>query len=143
MNETNEAVSAGESETAPARSRPGVSDEQVQRWVSWIAVGGIVLLAMFFNGFMAYQMLQGLPADPAKDSWLITLLNAHYSAMVGTPMSAVTAFCIVTLLKVTNGPIEFEAVGFKFRGASGPIVFWLLCFLAITSAFHLLWTKPA
>lgn len=59
--------------------------------------------------------------------------------MVGTPLAIITAYCLVSLLKVTNGPVEFEAVGFKFRGASGPIVLWVFCFLAIGTMFHLLW----
>jgi hypothetical protein len=49
----------------------------------------------------------------------------------------------VSLLKVTSGPIEFEAIGFKFRGASGPIVLWVFCFLSIAVAFHLLWPNVA
>jgi hypothetical protein len=76
-------------------------------------------------------------SDP--NNWLTKLTKTHYAALVGTPMSAVTAFCIVSLLKVTSGPIEFEALGFKFRGASGPIILWVLCFLAVAAAFHLLW----
>jgi hypothetical protein len=68
------------------------------------------------------------------------LLDERFAAMAGTPLAAVTAFCIVSVLKVTNGPIEFEGFGFKFRGASGPIVLWLLCFGAIACAFYFLWS---
>ena len=85
---------------------------------------------------MIYQTIRG-ESQPAN--WLIKLTQSNYAALVGVPMSAVTAFCIVSLLKVTNGPIEFEALGFKFRGASGPIVLWVLCFLAIVVAFRVLW----
>jgi hypothetical protein len=57
-------------------------------------------------------------------------------------MAATTSFSIVSLFKVTNGPIEFEALGFKFHGASGPVVLWLLCFLAVVVSFHLLRLTP-
>jgi hypothetical protein len=42
-----------------------------------------------------------------------------------------------------RGPIEFEAFGFKLRGASGPIVLWVFCFLSIAAAFQLLWRNVA
>ena len=54
-------------------------------------------------------------------------------------MAAIAAFSIVTLLKVTYGPIEFEALGFKFRGAAVPIILWIFCFLTGVAAVRLLW----
>jgi len=89
---------------------------------------------------MIHQTIWG---KPDSGNWLIELAKTHYAALVGTPMSAVAAFCVVSLLKVTHGPIEFEAFGFKFRGASGPIVLWILCFLSIVAAFHILWPHVA
>jgi magnesium-transporting ATPase (P-type) len=112
------------------------SDAILRRWVTWFGVVGTVVLGAFFFGFMIYQTIRG-ESEPAN--WLIKLTQTNYAALVGVPMSAVTAFCIVSLLKVTNGPIEFEVLGFKFRGASGPIVLWVLCFLAIVVAFRVLW----
>ena len=112
------------------------SDAILRRWVTWFGVVGTVVLGAFFFGFMIHQTVRG-ESQPAN--WLIKLTRSNYAALVGVPMSAVTAFCIVSLLKVTSGPIEFEALGFKFRGASGPIVLWVLCFLAIVVAFRVLW----
>jgi hypothetical protein len=112
-------------------------DARLRLCASWIAVGGTALLASYFFLFLAYQLIWG-PSVP--ESWLAILLDEHYAAMAGTPLAAVTAFCIVSVLKVTNGPIEFEGFGFKFRGASGPIVLWLLCFGAIACAFYFLWS---
>jgi hypothetical protein len=113
------------------------SDPGLRTLASWVAVGGTALLASYFFLFLAYQLIWG---PPAPGSWLAILLNEHYAAMAGTPLAAVTAFCIVSILKVTNGPIEFEGFGFKFRGASGPIILWLLCFGAIACAFYFLWS---
>jgi hypothetical protein len=42
-------------------------------------------------------------------------------------------------LEQTSGPIEFEGLGFKFKGASGPVVLWVFCFLAIAGAIKLVW----
>ena len=116
------------------------SDAILRRWVTWFGVFGTLVLGAFFFGFMVYQALWG-SSEPAN--WLVKLSLSNYPALVGTPMSAVTAFFIVSMLKVTNGSIEFEALGFKFRGASGPIILWILCFLAIVAAFRLLWPMTA
>jgi hypothetical protein len=63
----------------------------------------------------------------------------HFAATIGLPSAALAALCIVVVLEGTAGPIQLEGLGFKFKGAAGPIVFWIFCFLAITSAIHLLW----
>ena len=80
---------------------------------------------------------------PSPENWFLKLLEKHYAALLGTPAAAATAFFVVVLLKVTSGPIEFEALGFKFRGAFGPIVLWIFCFLAVVTALCLLWGNTA
>jgi len=77
----------------------------------------------------------------AAAGWLTLLLEQHYAAIVGIPMSAIGAFCVVTLLKITHGPIEVDGFGLKFRGAAAPIVFWILCFAAFVWSVYLLWSK--
>lgn len=62
----------------------------------------------------------------------------HFAATVGLPSAALAALCVV-FLESTTGRIEFEGLGFKFKGASGPIVLWVVCFLAIAAAIKLLW----
>jgi hypothetical protein len=104
--------------------------------ITCIGVLGTASLAAYFFGLMIYQSLSH---DCSPRNWLVQIENDHYAALVGTPMSAMTAFCIVSILKVTNGNIEFDAVGVKFRGASGPIVLWILCFAAVVTAFRILW----
>jgi uncharacterized membrane protein YjgN (DUF898 family) len=59
----------------------------------------------------------------------------HFAALlVGIPMSALIAMCVVILLRFSAEPIEFEGLSFEFRGASGQVVFWVFCFLALSSA---------
>jgi hypothetical protein len=48
-------------------------------------------------------------------------------------------FLGASVLRETTGKLEFEALGFKFRGASGPVVLWVLCYFAITLSIKLLW----
>jgi hypothetical protein len=45
----------------------------------------------------------------------------------------------VLFLEAKSGRIEFEGFGFKFRGASGEIILWVICFFAIVTAIKLLW----
>jgi len=74
-----------------------------------------------------------------QDPTLHTLIVKHFPAVVGLPCAALTSVGLVITLESTSGSIEFEGLGFKFRGASGPIVLWCMCFLGIAGAIKLLW----
>lgn len=66
-------------------------------------------------------------------------LHEHLLALVGVPMAVICSLWVVTILRLKSGPIQFELLGLKFRGASGPVILWLLCFLAIILAIKMLW----
>ena len=66
-------------------------------------------------------------------------LLKHTAATVGLPLSALAALGIVIILEIYSGDIEFEALGFKFKGASGPVILWVICFLSISGAIKILW----
>ena len=112
------------------------SDVALRRVASWLAILGTWALAGYFFGFLIYHSLW---PTSSRSSWLIRVIELHYAATIGLPMSAISSACIVLLLKATAGPIEFEALGFRFRGASGPVVLWIFCFLAMIAALRLLW----
>jgi hypothetical protein len=63
----------------------------------------------------------------------------HFLAAIGVPFIAAASFCVVWILRTTEGQIEFEGWGLKFKGASGPVILWIFVFLAITFAVKLLW----
>jgi hypothetical protein len=112
-----------------------ISDHKLKRLISWAVVSGTAVATVGFFAFLTYHAVWG-KATP--ETWPTAMIDKHFAAMVGTPLSAMTAYCIVSLLKVTNGPVEFEALGFKFQGASGPIILWVFSFLALGTIFHLL-----
>lgn len=115
------------------------SESRFRRYASWSVVIGTGVGTSYFLGFLVYQ---SLVAVPTFDNWFLQILEKHYAACIGVPLSAITAFCVVLLLKVvSSGSIEIEALGFKFRGASGPVVLWIFCFLAIIFGLYLLWDK--
>jgi hypothetical protein len=67
------------------------------------------------------------------------IVENHFGAAFGIPVSFVTSLVLVLAFRREAGPIEFEALGFKFKGASGPLIFWVICFLAFVTALRLLW----
>ena len=71
--------------------------------------------------------------------WILTLFRDHYAFFVGLPLAALAAHFLVGTLENTRGRIEFELAGVKFKGASGPIVMWVLVYLAIVVSFALAW----
>lgn len=92
-------------------------------------IGAVIFLfaALWFSRF-----------DPV----LTNLVVGNFAAIVGLPFAAMAAFIVVTLFRQPEQPIEFEGLGFKFKGASGEIVLWIFCFLATSGALHLLWRDP-
>jgi hypothetical protein len=67
------------------------------------------------------------------------VFRAHFSTVVGLPFAATFAFVIVQFLSQTKGPVEFEGLSFKFKGAAGQVVMWVLCFLAMVLGIKVLW----
>ena len=110
----------------------------LRRWIIWAAVIGTALWAGYFFIFLIYQSIFG---GAASDNWFLRMVQEHPAATIGIAMSAITAFCLVALLEIARGPIELEAMGFKFKGASGPVILWVFCFLAMIFGVWLLWDK--
>ena len=92
--------------------------------VKWLVLIIILLLTIGFFGVFFLSFFYG-------DSWVRSFLERDFRVMLFIPLSVFLALFIVLLLRFTTGPIEFEGLGFKFRGASGPVVLWIFCFLAI------------
>ena len=65
--------------------------------------------------------------------------KSHFLFFMGGPMAAVSATLVIAGFQTTAGEIEFKGLGFEFKGASGPTVLWICCFLAIVGGERLLW----
>ena len=66
------------------------------------------------------------------------LIAEHVAAVVGLPICAIGSFVLIYLLKVGKAPIEIEALSFKFKGAAGPVILWIFCFLAMAYGIKML-----
>ena len=75
-----------------------------------------------------------------QQQWLLTIFRQHYAAIFGLPSAALLSFMLVVVFEARFDNIEMEVANLvKFRGASGPVILWVLCFLSIASAIKLLW----
>ncbi len=114
---------------------PSMSDSPrlTRRIVVWLAIAGALTAAVLF-AVPLYLALW------AREPWMIKLVSAHFSAFVGLPSAALLSLILVIILEATFEPIDMDFRGFAhFRGASGPIVLWVFCFLATAVALKLLW----
>lgn len=107
-------------------------DSKLKKIAKIIVVIGVTLMMFFLIAFI------GLHAMKPK-SWVAEMTENHFAAIIGLPFIALLSFFIVVILEFSFGTIEFEGLGFKFKGASGPIVLWIMCFLGISVAVRMLW----
>ena len=74
------------------------------------------------------------------DSWLLQMIRGHPVGTMGVGACAISAFSVVAVLDVlSRDPIEIRFFQFQLKGAAGPVVLWVLCFLTIVAGFHILW----
>ena len=103
-----------------------------RRRVAMLAIAGG---AIFFASYLAFLVYWSW-----KDSsWMLPIITEHFAATVGGPCAAFAALLLVTILRYTVGPIEIKGLGFEFKGAAGPIVLWIFCFLAMVTGIKVLW----
>jgi hypothetical protein len=73
--------------------------------------------------------------------WL-DAIRENFAAMIMFPISCGFSLVVVLILQATAGQLKFSFLGFEFEGASGPVVLWVLCFLAQMFGIWLLWNRP-
>ncbi|MEE4187167.1 MAG: hypothetical protein V2I76_01805 [Roseobacter sp.] len=96
-----------------------------------------VILVGFVAFFLAYfiYILNSMYAE----NWVFDTVSSQPAATMMLAFAALISLFVVLLLQFSTGPIRFSIPGFDFEGASGPIVLWVMCFLAVISAIKLLW----
>ena len=101
---------------------------KVAHWI--ILIGGSILGAAFIT-FSTWNVW--------NDAGMRKVVQEHFAAVIGLPACAIASLCVVLFLEGTSGPIEFEGFGFKFKGAAGPLIFWVICFCVMAAAVKLIW----
>ena len=105
-------------------------ESTLRKCMSWVAVIGGTLFALAYFVSIVWVSLRGFWDNVAM---------RHFAAVIGLPSAALAALFVVILLRTVSGPVELKIPGFEFKGASGPIVMWIACFLAIAFAISWLW----
>ncbi|WP_013320780.1 hypothetical protein [Gloeothece verrucosa] len=117
-----------------------MTQSQESNWL-WDGLKRIVQLVvvgatMWFAGVYLVQLVE----FGSYSGDLTSVLLDHIPAAIGIPLAAIAATCIVVVLDFsTQDTIKVDATGFKFEGATGQIILWVFCFLALVSALKLLW----
>lgn len=110
-----------------------LTDKGVKQIARWVAFFGVSTASFFTLCAVIYIFINDIDL-------LKKLILSNPQAMIGLPISAVNAYCLVIFLEANSGPIELEGLGFKFRGASGPLILWIFVFLAMVAGIKILWT---
>src|SRR5262249_55792658 len=105
-------------------------EEKFRFVIGWTFVVVVLVLAVIGLGWW-------LMAD-WNAPYLVKKLDTEFNVLIGVPASGTAALLLVIFLRTTDGPIEIELLGFKFKGASGPIILWVLVFLSIVLAIKTL-----
>jgi large-conductance mechanosensitive channel len=105
-------------------------EEMLLRRIVAVVVSAVALVV---GGAFGWKILTALTPGLMAD-----VLRAHFGAVAMAPLIAMTSFVIVMVFRAASGPVEFEALGFKFKGASGEAVMWIACVLALTVATKIL-----
>ena len=81
--------------------------------------------------------------DPTLFSGLNSdVMQNHWPAVFGIPLSALLALFVVLLTTTVTGEIKFELGPMRVSGAAGESVIWLLGFFLGVWAFKELWSLP-
>lgn len=109
----------------------------LQATMGWVSV----IIITCFGVYLLYKLQHIGVYDPNGNNFWHTIVKEQIPTMVGLPMAGLAALFMTLVLRATNGPVEFKALGMEFKGGSGPIVFWIICFLAIVLSIKLLWLE--
>lgn len=104
-----------------------------RRFIVWAAI-------LATGGFAVIWMYPIAHAYLTNEAWVEGVLQSHFAATVGMPAVAALAFLLVITFEARFDAIEMEFFGIvKFKGASGPIILWVLCVLTMASCIRMLW----
>jgi hypothetical protein len=71
------------------------AETRLRKLATWIAVLGTWTIAAYFFGFLIYHSIR---PTTSSGSWFIGVLEKHFAACLGVPLSAISSACIDLLL---------------------------------------------
>ncbi|MCW3474696.1 hypothetical protein [Limobrevibacterium gyesilva] len=115
-------------------STPPIPPAQPQLgWLVRIAFSGLAAI-----GLVVLWRLWRLAAEvPAME--LGGLVARHGAVLIGVPAAAVLALFLIGIVRAIDGPIEFDVLGLRARGAGAAIILWIAAFVAIGLSIRAVW----
>jgi len=118
-------------------------DARHQRMKRYATLGVIIGTGVWTIFFFAFLVLSMLAPHVVPESWFLDMIRQHPAGTLGLAMGAISAFSVVAVLDVfARDPIEIKFFQFELKGAAGPVVLWVICFLAFIAATDVLWDNP-
>lgn len=108
------------------------SSDKLKKFSGWTV---FLLVIVFTVIFLSACIIYGFK----NPDFYLDIAKSHFVAVVGLPLSAIAALCLVQILQITSGDIEFKVLGFEFKGASGQVILWVIVFLAIVLGIRIVW----
>ncbi|WP_230969152.1 hypothetical protein [Nitrogeniibacter aestuarii] len=116
---------------------PETRHQRMKRYATLGVIIGTGVWTTFFFGFLVLSMLA---PQVVPESWFLDMIRQHPAGTLGLAMGAISAFSVVAVLDVfARDPIEIKFFQFELKGAAGPVVLWVICFLAFIAATDALW----
>jgi hypothetical protein len=114
---------------------------RIVRNVIIICGGTLTAIITILLAVMLISVLfrQEIAKNPELINTFSFIIKERLPAVIGLPIAALFSLFLVSIFRITTGPIEFESPYVKIKGAAGPVIFWLICFLTITICIKLLW----
>jgi ABC-type uncharacterized transport system fused permease/ATPase subunit len=110
---------------------PDSNIQSLRKSVKWLAIGASIVLGFVYLIWLVWSF--------NNDEIFIEIMYQHLAMVAGIPGAIITAFVLVSVLEQVSGQIKFEGLGFRFEGASGPIIMWVVVFCALVGGIKLLW----
>jgi len=124
-------------ESQPESKAPARASAVLKITATW---GVVFATAAWTAFFLGYLVAGALWPSAVPEGWFLQLVREHPGGTIGVAVSAISAFSVVAVLDVlARDPIEIKFIGFELKGAAGPVVLWVICFLALVAGGKTLW----
>jgi hypothetical protein len=102
-------------------------------------IGILIAVIMVLMVFAFFVINVFVAISDTKSAYFSTVLKDHLPVFLGFPQIAAVSFAFVVFLRQTDGPFEFKCIGIEFSGASGQVFMWIVTFMCMTLAMHMVW----
>jgi hypothetical protein len=116
---------ASEPQQRSASEEPAVDGVGSRRRIL-ISIFGVAFAAV---GSVAFGWIADLSFG--HETWQAFVLD-NFELVIGTPMAAALAFCIVMIFYGSfEGPLKMKIGILEIEGPAGPILLWAVCFVVV------------